>query len=231
MSGERILLVDDDRLVRNAVARRLREYGHDVTQAGDGKQALALLRVTGHHDIVISDWEMPKMDGLTLMLEIQTRYPHMRRLLMSGAADLTKIDEALDCSIIHGFWSKLDHTEALLDLLSTRWEIPIPPEPEEEPEGVEDQDTGDSPPEEGVDEGILPEPIAIDPVEKRLTRSHIAIHMIEVMCSLLRYYNWEQELIRYVQGAKGRTPTDRERRWVKETVISMQQKISRKRKS
>ena len=59
----RILVVDDDAAVRDALARTLRFEGHDVQTAGDGQQALDVIHA-GEPDAMILDVSMPTLDGL-----------------------------------------------------------------------------------------------------------------------------------------------------------------------
>lgn len=60
-----LLVVEDHDFQRRTVARMLRSLGAlEVLEAGDGKQALALLRAVAHIDLVVCDLDMPEMDGM-----------------------------------------------------------------------------------------------------------------------------------------------------------------------
>jgi two-component system chemotaxis response regulator CheY len=64
-----ILVVDDSRTMRMLVTRTLRQAGfggHDIVEAGDGVEALEVIRSVGA-DIVLCDWNMPRMNGLELL--------------------------------------------------------------------------------------------------------------------------------------------------------------------
>ena len=61
----RILLVDDDVALRSSLGRALRR-DYDVTLASDGAEALALVEADAAFDVVISDVEMPQMNGREL---------------------------------------------------------------------------------------------------------------------------------------------------------------------
>jgi len=66
--GGRIALVaDDSPVVRDIIAQALRSYGLHVLVAGDGEEALALLAAQGRVDIVVTDLDMPRLDGLGLV--------------------------------------------------------------------------------------------------------------------------------------------------------------------
>ncbi len=66
-----ILLVDDSTSMREMVSFTLREAGHDVSEAEDGVEALAFAKKTSVN-LVITDVNMPNMDGITLTGELRT---------------------------------------------------------------------------------------------------------------------------------------------------------------
>ncbi len=74
-----VLVVDDSSVARKQVKRTLEQVGVTCTVANDGKQALSILQdwlaegnpITNHISVVISDIEMPEMDGYTLTTEIR----------------------------------------------------------------------------------------------------------------------------------------------------------------
>jgi sigma-B regulation protein RsbU (phosphoserine phosphatase) len=67
----RILVVEDDVVVRRLLRGHLESCGHEVTQALDGAEAWELVR-HGHFPVVISDWMMPGIDGLELIRRIRS---------------------------------------------------------------------------------------------------------------------------------------------------------------
>jgi len=83
-SGARVLLVDDTQFFRDVVSRYLEEQGYQVTTAEHGGIALGLLE-KAEFDIVVSDLEMPVMDGWTLAAAIRQfeRYQHLPLLALS----------------------------------------------------------------------------------------------------------------------------------------------------
>jgi PAS domain S-box-containing protein len=81
----RILVVEDDAAVRNAVCRVLERRGYAVMQSHNGEQALtALASVSETVDLVISDIVMPEMSGLELRDRLRVMRPTVPVLLMSG---------------------------------------------------------------------------------------------------------------------------------------------------
>lgn len=83
----RILLVEDETELRNAIAEFLTSIGYSVCCAANGVEALQLLDHTGHIDLVISDVVMPKMNGREFADRLLKKRPNTRLLFVSGHAD------------------------------------------------------------------------------------------------------------------------------------------------
>lgn len=72
--AKRILSVDDSRTMREMVAQTLRKAGFEVIQADDGVNALKVLESHNNAvDVIITDLNMPNMDGLQLVRELRAR--------------------------------------------------------------------------------------------------------------------------------------------------------------
>jgi PAS domain S-box-containing protein len=85
--AERVLVVEDERPVRELLARMLRRYGYTVTEAQDGVEAIERLQVdNGQYELVITDMVMPRMGGRNLAVEAAKLWPELRVLFMSGYA-------------------------------------------------------------------------------------------------------------------------------------------------
>jgi phosphoserine phosphatase RsbU/P len=69
----KILAVEDDQTSRIILAQALRKLGHDVLEASDGDEALRLLGAEDPPRVVVSDWTMPRIDGLQLIRQIRAR--------------------------------------------------------------------------------------------------------------------------------------------------------------
>jgi response regulator RpfG family c-di-GMP phosphodiesterase len=114
----RILAVDDQEDVRMALGRTLRACGHTVDCAASGREALELLR-TNEYEAVISDFEMPEMDGLAFLNTVRIMHPHTKRLLLTGRADVDIAIRALNEHAAHRFllkpWTSVD-IRGILDL-------------------------------------------------------------------------------------------------------------------
>lgn len=89
----RILLADDDAATRDLVQRALATDGHTVVPTQDGAEALEKLQGGGPFDLLISDVQMPGVDGIELVGKAVAAEPKLRVVLMSGFADeLTRAD-------------------------------------------------------------------------------------------------------------------------------------------
>ncbi len=90
---ERILLVDDDTRILSAYQRQLRSH-FNVTTALGPEKAFKEIEKSGHFSVVVSDFRMPKMDGITFLNEIRLRNPETIRVMLTGFADQ---QTAIDC--------------------------------------------------------------------------------------------------------------------------------------
>ena len=82
----RLLLVDDEAIVREVLAAELQDAGYEVAQAIDGIAALALLDGERCFDMLVSDLAMPGMDGVSVIREAQRRHPCLPAILLTGYA-------------------------------------------------------------------------------------------------------------------------------------------------
>lgn len=80
----KVLLVDDEMLVRSGTAMMLDELGHDVTEAASGQKALEILTETAGFDVIITDYRMPDMDGMELISAARELIPDLKAVLMTG---------------------------------------------------------------------------------------------------------------------------------------------------
>ena len=83
----RLLIVEDEPMVRAVAERALERQGYTVETACDGEEALALFAEGKSYDLVVSDVVMPNMDGPTMARALRLQRPEMRILFMSGYAE------------------------------------------------------------------------------------------------------------------------------------------------
>jgi two-component system cell cycle response regulator CpdR len=83
----RVLIADDEESMRVLVARAIAMDGHDTVTARDGAEALDILtRDSGAFDLLLTDIQMPVMDGIALALSAARDFPDLTILLMTGYA-------------------------------------------------------------------------------------------------------------------------------------------------
>lgn len=93
ISGK-ILIVDDEPVLRQTLARILQHAGLEVTTAEDGEQGLAFLETT-RFDLIFMDIRMPGMAGLDVLDIVRSRYPGLPVVLFTAQPDLNSAVEAL----------------------------------------------------------------------------------------------------------------------------------------
>ena len=81
--GQRVLVVDDDVHVRALLSALLTHEGYNVFEAGDGLEAVQELQKR-HFGVVISDYRMPRFDGMQLFTMCQLLWPETAVVLVSG---------------------------------------------------------------------------------------------------------------------------------------------------
>lgn len=94
----RVLLVDDDKLLRMMVADMLESAGHEVVCAVNGAEAWELLRSDPTYSLLITDWVMPEVDGLELCRRVrdENRTPYLPIILTTSLDQEDHLAEALD---------------------------------------------------------------------------------------------------------------------------------------
>ncbi|HLA63506.1 MAG TPA: response regulator, partial [Rhodothermales bacterium] len=113
----RLLVVDDEPMVRTVTTKLLRLKGHDVVEAVSGMAALSLVDdpTTPGFDLVITDLSMPEMSGRELAQQIRQRYPALPVLLLTGDTDAEADEGTVDAVVKKPF--KLDVLEDTIQAL------------------------------------------------------------------------------------------------------------------
>ncbi len=89
-----ILIVDDEEHIRKSIAIYLSDFGHTVFTAGDGNEGLQVFKKESV-DLVISDWQMPDVDGLELLETIKRLDPQVITILITAHGDLESTIKAI----------------------------------------------------------------------------------------------------------------------------------------
>lgn len=93
-----ILIVDDSASLRQVVAIALKGAGYDVIEACDGVDALSKLNGVKVH-LIISDVNMPNMDGITLVRKIRETDNHTPLIMVTTEAEKRRIIEAIQAGV------------------------------------------------------------------------------------------------------------------------------------
>jgi two-component system cell cycle response regulator CpdR len=120
----RVLIVDDEESMRMLVARAIAMDGHDIATAQDGAEALEILSSEqGAFDLLLTDIQMPVMDGIALALATARDFPDLTILLMTGFADQRERASGLNAiahDVITKPFSVADIRTAVADALAAR---------------------------------------------------------------------------------------------------------------
>ena len=90
----RVLFVDDELPLRTVVSRLLERRGVEVTTAGDAVSAVELMR-DQPFDLVLTDFQMPEMDGFELLAHVRENYPDTPAIMMTGHASVQHAVQAM----------------------------------------------------------------------------------------------------------------------------------------
>jgi len=102
----RVLIAEDEESMRMLVKRAIAMDGHDIVAAQDGAEALEILnRDDGAFDLLLTDIQMPVMDGIALALTAARDFPKLTILLMTGLAEQRERAYGLD-AIVHDVITK-----------------------------------------------------------------------------------------------------------------------------
>lgn len=101
-----ILIVDDEKNVINSLSRSLRSPEYEIISTTEPKKAIEILYKRTDIDLIISDYNMPNMNGIELLTEVKELFPHVQRFILSAYQDFNLIVNALNDGIIHKYCSK-----------------------------------------------------------------------------------------------------------------------------
>ncbi|HKV73101.1 MAG TPA: HD domain-containing phosphohydrolase [Gemmatimonadales bacterium] len=92
----RCLVVDDDAQVRAVIAKLLRTQGLEAIEIESGESALEWLERQGEVPLIISDIQMPGLDGIALLDEVRRRWPNTAVIMLTGVSDVKTAVACLD---------------------------------------------------------------------------------------------------------------------------------------
>ena len=100
MPSARILIVDDEALVRWSLKERLTETGYDIFEAGLASEALDRIAVSDI-DLVLLDYKLPDGDGLSVLKKIKEASPEIQVIMMTGFSSVENAVEAMKLGAYH----------------------------------------------------------------------------------------------------------------------------------
>ena len=96
----RILVVEDDELVREFAVRLIRSLGYPVASAADGMEAMRIVEESPTIDLLFTDIVMPGVDGIILADMVKQRRPVLKILYTTGYRDIARAKS--EAGILHG---------------------------------------------------------------------------------------------------------------------------------
>ena len=102
---KRILFVDDEPKILEAYRRTLRK-SFSIVSAGSGAEALDIMASQGPFSIIVSDMQMPEMNGTQLLSQVKAKYPHTVRMMLTGNADQQTAVDAINTADVYRFINK-----------------------------------------------------------------------------------------------------------------------------
>lgn len=109
----KILVVDDEKGVLNALKRLFHDEPYEVLTSPSGQSALELLHKAGPVQLIISDYRMPGMTGVEFLQQVMQQWPDTRRVILSGYPDSDVLLAALNEGRVHRFLVKPWNNDAI----------------------------------------------------------------------------------------------------------------------
>lgn len=122
----RILIVDDDHLIVEMVAKMVAVLGYRPTVALDGVDALDCMRDT-HYRVVITDYSMPFMDGYQLAIQVKENDPMTRVIIMTGYCGKDDVDRMENATHVDGVLCKPFTIKQLKEKIEEAAQVGPPP--------------------------------------------------------------------------------------------------------
>jgi two-component system NtrC family response regulator len=113
----RVLVVDDETLIRWAIAQTLAERGYEVTETGDAEGTRSAVRADRSFDVVLLDYRLPDSDDLTLLAAIRRALPAAQVIVMTAFGLPEVVRGALDLGAYRVIGKPFE-MEAIADLVA-----------------------------------------------------------------------------------------------------------------
>ena len=109
---DKILLVDDDALILSGLKRQLRKH-FDIETALSGEEAMDKIKNNGPFAVIVSDYQMPGMNGIEFLCRVKEANPDSVRMMLTGSADMATAIKAVNEGSIYKFHPKPCPAETL----------------------------------------------------------------------------------------------------------------------
>ena len=97
----KILVIDDDALVRATIVTMLEDAGHEAICAADGESGLRVIVDDGVELVVLDVW-MPEVDGITVLKTIRANHPELPTIIMSGGGPKAPLEHSTALADTYG---------------------------------------------------------------------------------------------------------------------------------
>jgi CheY-like chemotaxis protein len=123
----RILVIEDDSMLRGMLQKMLEQNGHNVLVAGDGMEATRLYQAHSDIDLIVTDVLMPEKDGLEVIMEIRGKLPQVKIIAISGGGRISHTDYLIAARRLgaHTTLSKPFARQELMDAIDSLLTPPI----------------------------------------------------------------------------------------------------------
>jgi len=128
MTRRKILVIDDDRLIREALEEALTREKYLVSAAAEGRKGLGLFE-PGEFDVILLDYSLPDMDGLAILKRIKSIEPRQAVIMMTGYSSVENAVKAMKMGVLDYIQKPFEMDEMLiiirkaLEMVSLRREI------------------------------------------------------------------------------------------------------------
>lgn len=100
MEKPKILVIDDEEIVRVSCMKCLTPEGYSVTVAGNGREGLNMA-ASQHFDLILTDLKMPDIDGMEFMIKMRQEQPGTKIIMITGYSTVELAEEALRAGAAH----------------------------------------------------------------------------------------------------------------------------------
>jgi two-component system chemotaxis response regulator CheY len=92
-----VMIIDDSKTMRMIIGRTIKELGHTIVEAGNGKEGIEQIHKASQVDLVMVDWNMPEMNGLEFVVALRSeeRYRTLPVMMVTTETEMENITKAM----------------------------------------------------------------------------------------------------------------------------------------